>query len=132
MSDDEKGIRELIDKWMSATKAGDIETVLSLMTDDVVFIVAGAPPFGKKEFEASSEEHASKSLEFEGHSEILELKVLGDHAYMINKLSVTMNEPSGKRNTRAGYTLTIFRKDNGKWLLARDANLLVPRSEAPQ
>jgi len=127
MNADESEIRELIDKWMSATKAGDIETVLSLMTDDVVFIVAGAPPFGKKEFKANSEQHASKSLEFEGHSEILELKVLVDHAYVINRLSVTMNEPGG-RNTRAGYTLTIFRKDNGKWLLARDANLLVAQS----
>ena len=127
MNADESEIRELIDKWMSATKAGDIETVLSLMTDDVVFIVAGAPPFGKKEFKANSEQHASKSLEFEGHSEILELKVLVDHAYVINRLSVTMNEP-GDRNTRAGYTLTIFRKDNGKWLLARDANLLVAQS----
>ena len=127
MSDDEKEIRELIDKWMSATKAGDIETVLSLMTDDVVFIVAGAPPFGKKEFKANSEQHASKSLEFEGHSEILELKVLVDHAYVINRLSVTTNEPGG-RNARAGHTLTIFRKDDGKWLLARDANLLVAQS----
>ena len=126
MNADESQIRELIDTWMSATKAGDIETVLSLMTDDVVFIVAGAPPFGKKEFKASSDKHASKSLEFEGHTEILELKVLGDHAYVINKLSVTMNEPGKDRMTRSGHTLTILRKENGKWLLARDANLLMP------
>jgi uncharacterized protein (TIGR02246 family) len=126
MTDDEKEIRKLIDTWMKATKAGDIDTVLTLMTDDVVFLVAGAPPFGKKEFGASSAEHASKSLEFEGHCEILEIKIVGDHAYIINKLSVTMNEPGGKRNSRSGHTLTIFRKDNGKWLLARDANLLVP------
>jgi len=132
MNADESEIRELIDKWMSATKAGDIDTVLSLMTDDVVFIVAGARPFGKKEFKENSEQHASKALEFEGRCEILELKVFGDHAYVINKLSVTMNEPGGNRTTRAGHTLTIFRKDNGKWLLARDANLLVPQSEAPQ
>jgi hypothetical protein len=25
---------------------------------------------------------------------------------------------------RAGFTLTILRKENGRWLLARDANLL--------
>ena len=27
---------------------------------------------------------------------------------------------------RAGHTLTVFRKTDGKWLLARDANLLSP------
>ena len=41
-----------------------------------------------------------------------------------------LNEPGGNRTTRAGHTLTIFRKDNGKWLLARDANLLIAQSEA--
>lgn len=129
MSDDESEIRELIDKWMSATKVGDIETVLSLMTEDVVFLVAGAPPFGKKEFKANSEQHASKSLEFEGKNEILELKIIGDHAYIINRLSVTMIEHEKNRTTRSGHTLTILRKEAGKWLLARDANLLVPQSE---
>jgi hypothetical protein len=27
---------------------------------------------------------------------------------------------------RAGHTLTIFHKEDGKWLLARDANMLAP------
>jgi uncharacterized protein (TIGR02246 family) len=31
---DERAIRELVQTWMTATKAGDIQTVLSLMTDD--------------------------------------------------------------------------------------------------
>ena len=33
MNDDERAIRELIDTWMTASQAGDIETVLGLMTD---------------------------------------------------------------------------------------------------
>ena len=41
MSPDEQQIRDLVATWMSATSAGDIDTVLSLMTDDVVFLVAG-------------------------------------------------------------------------------------------
>jgi ketosteroid isomerase-like protein len=36
MSDDERAIRDLVDTWMSATKAGDLRTVLSLMADDVI------------------------------------------------------------------------------------------------
>jgi ketosteroid isomerase-like protein len=41
MSTDEQQIRELVATWMAATKAGDVPKVMSLMTDDVVFLVAG-------------------------------------------------------------------------------------------
>ena len=129
MSSDEKEIRELVERWMAATKAGNIDDVLSLMTDDVVFLVAGVPPFGKQEFRESSIEHAGKSLEFDGTSNILELNVIDDHAYVINKLSVVTRRPGGEAMSRSGYTLTLFRKENGKWLLARDANLLTPDTQ---
>jgi ketosteroid isomerase-like protein len=36
-----------------------------------------------------------------------------------------MTPPGGKPVRRAGYTLTILRKEpDGRWRLARDANLL--------
>ena len=41
MTEDEQAIRELIATWMRASMAGDTDTVLSLMADDVVFMVAG-------------------------------------------------------------------------------------------
>ena len=41
---------------------------------------------------------------------------------------VKLTRPDGKTVKRAGYTLTIFRKQNGKWLLARDANLMTLQS----
>ena len=54
MSDDERAIRELVAAWMAATKAGDHDRVLSLMTDDVVFMVPGREPFGREAFAAAS------------------------------------------------------------------------------
>ena len=42
MTDDERAIRELVATWMTASQAGDIDTVLGLMTDDVVFMVPAA------------------------------------------------------------------------------------------
>ena len=51
---DEQAIRELIDTWMRASRAGDTATVLSLMTDDVVFMTPGREPFGKEAFAAAS------------------------------------------------------------------------------
>ena len=47
MSNEEQEIRQLASTWMTASKAGDVETVLSLMADDVVFLMAGRPPMRK-------------------------------------------------------------------------------------
>jgi len=42
--DDEQAIRELVATWLRASGAGDTETVLGLMAEDVVFLVPGHPP----------------------------------------------------------------------------------------
>ena len=123
MTDDEHAIRELIATWMTASQAGDIETVLGLMTDDVVFMVPGHEPFGKEAFATASQ--AMKGVRMEGTSEIRELNVLGDWAYLRNHIALTITPPGGVPVRRAGYTLTILRKgSDGKWRLARDANLM--------
>ena len=128
---DEKEIRNLVHTWLAATKAGDSATVLGLMTDDVVFLVPGQEPFGKSAFEKASEAQTDSSVEFDGHSEILEVKVSGDWAYMLTKLKVVATLPGKEQPTvRAGHTLTILRKDSGKWKVARDANLLAPVNES--
>ena len=123
MTDDERAIRDLIDTWMSASKRGDLDTVLGLMTEDVVFLVPGREPFGREVFAANS--RAMKDMAFEGSSEIRELQVLGDWAYLRNHLEVTLTPHGGTPMHRAGYTLTILRKEtDGRWRLARDANLV--------
>jgi ketosteroid isomerase-like protein len=45
MQNDEQEIRQLVATWMSATKGGDVKAILELMTDDVVFLVAGQPRY---------------------------------------------------------------------------------------
>jgi len=73
---DEQAIRQLVDEWLEASKRGDLETVLSLMTDDVLFMVPGQDPFGKEAFAANS--RVMKDHRVEGISDIQEIKVLGD------------------------------------------------------
>jgi uncharacterized protein (TIGR02246 family) len=58
--DDEAAIRALVSTWMEATRTGDTAKVLELMADDVVFLVAGRPPFGKREFEAATTAQAAR------------------------------------------------------------------------
>jgi uncharacterized protein (TIGR02246 family) len=124
---DEQQIRDLVATWMSATSSGDIETVLSLMTDDVVFLVPGQPPFGREKFAAVSKmPPGAAAPRIDGHSEIQEVQVSGDWAFIWTRLRVEMTPPDSKPVKRAGHTLSVLRKSGGKWRLARDANLLAP------
>jgi uncharacterized protein (TIGR02246 family) len=127
MTDDERAIREVIATWMRASAAGDVATVLSLMTDDVVFLVPGQEPFGKEAFAAASS--GMKGAALEGKSDIREIVMLGNWAYVRSHLEIAMTPAGGTTVRRKGYTLSIFRKGgDGRWRLARDANLLTPAS----
>ena len=124
---DEQDIRELVSTWMAATRAGDTETLLSLMSDDVVFLTPGQAVMDKAGFAAAAltqTGHAAPT--FEGRSEIQEIRILGDWAFMWTTLTVVITAQGGQSMTRAGHTLSILKKHNGKWVLARDANMLAP------
>jgi uncharacterized protein (TIGR02246 family) len=77
---------------MAASKSGDLATVLSLMTDDVIFMVPGQEPFGKEAFAAAAK--GMGSVQIEGSSEILELRVLGDWAFIRNRIEMKVTPPS--------------------------------------
>ncbi|MDX8440552.1 SgcJ/EcaC family oxidoreductase [Mesorhizobium australafricanum] len=123
MTEDETAIRQVVETWMAASRKGDLETVLGLMTDDVVFMVPGKEPFGKEAFAAAS--RGMGETKIDGVSEIVELKLLGGWAYIRNRIDMTATPPGGEPARRSGYTLTLLRKEgDGRWRLARDANLL--------
>ena len=127
-SDDEQ-IRSLVTTWMSATKAGDLDALLALMAEDVVFLVPGQPPMtGKASFAALQKRQWAQGLpKFEGTSEIQEIKVLGEWAFMWASLAIVVTPAGGGQSiTRAGHTLSVLKKERGKWVLARDANMLAP------
>ena len=123
MTDDERAIRDLVDKWMTASKNGDTATVLDLMTDDVIFMVPGQAPFGKDAFANASKQ--MNDMKIDGTAEIIELRVLNDWAFIRNRIQMTVTPSGGPSTRRSGYTLTLLRKgDDGRWRLTRDANLV--------
>jgi uncharacterized protein (TIGR02246 family) len=125
MEQDEQDIRSLISTWLSASKAGDIDKVLSLMAEDVVFLIPGRPPMrGRSAFAAG--QGAMSEFKFDGTSEVQEIKVFGEWAYCWTRLTVvvTPRKGSGPSVKRSGDTLSILKKHAGQWLLFRDANML--------
>ena len=108
MTKGEQAIRDVVDRWVRASATEDVATMATLLADDIVFIVPGQPPFGRKEFKAA---WGRTDERCEGQSECVEEGVLisGDFAFTGTRLAV---------GQRAGWC----------WLLARDANLLTPEN----
>ena len=124
MSLSEEGkIRELIDTWLEASKAGDLETVRALMTDDVVFLTRDGV-MERDDFVASFQAMAG-NVDLNGLPDIREISVMGDVAVCWNKLRVEIKPHRGTPKVHAGDVLTVFRRgEDGRWRLWRDANLL--------
>jgi uncharacterized protein (TIGR02246 family) len=93
MTDGERAIRELVSTWMRASESGDVNTALSLMADDVIFMVPGREPFGKDVFRAASE--AMKNIRLTGSSDVREVNVLGDWPCIRNYIEITITSPEG-------------------------------------
>ncbi len=68
-------IRALIDAWISASNARDLPALMDMMTDDVVFLTPGRPPFGKAEFAADSQR--MKGVAIDARAEVQEIEVFG-------------------------------------------------------
>jgi uncharacterized protein (TIGR02246 family) len=132
MGEDERAIREFIRSWFEASAGGDVDRVLSLMSDDVVVLTPGQKPFGKEAFAASSRAQAG-AVRFEARSEVQEVAVTGDVAHTRTRLEVSVSPVAGGEPKRlSGHTLSVFRKQpDGRWLLTRDANLLSPEPPRP-
>lgn len=126
MRTDEQAIRKLVADWHRATAAGDVETVLRLMSEDVVFLVCGRPPMiGRDAFEQGLR-GVLATHRIESTGEVQECKVSGDLGYCWTQLTVRMIPLSGgETRLRSGSALSVFRKpQDGPWQLVRDANLL--------
>lgn len=126
MSTAERAIRDLVALWHRATAKGDVDTVLSLMAEDVVFLVAGKEPMrGRGVFEQSLRA-LLKQNRIESSGEIQEIEVSGSLAYSWAILKVQIIPLFGvPAPVREGSTLSILRKESqGSWVIVRDANLL--------
>jgi len=124
MSNEELAIRNLIEAWCRATEAGDVDALAPLMADDIVFLTPGREPFGKREFLEGSRQSVG-NVKVRVHADVKEVRVAGDFGYCYLKLEVTVIPlDGGAPIPHTGYTIGIYRREGGRWVLARDANLV--------
>ena len=124
---DEQAIRNVIASWLRATATGDVDAILPLMAEDVVFLLPGQPPMRGRDAFAAGLRGALVHFSVTGVSDIQEIQVSGHLAYCWNHLTVTMTPRTGRQPPKrhSGNVLSIFRKEPaGNWVICRDANLL--------
>ena len=123
--DDTRQIRQLVDSWIAASKGHDLRALMDMMTDDVVFMTPGRAPFGKAEFAADSQR--MKSVAIDARAKVQEIEVYGPRAYVRNHIRVELTSPGQAPKRMSGYAMSILRKEaDGRWRIARDANLVMP------
>lgn len=88
MGSDEQAIRDLLRSWRERTAQGDVQALVGMLADDVVFLTPGNAPFGRKEFEAGFS-HVSSRATIDTQQDVKEVRVSGDLAYLLSHLRVT-------------------------------------------
>jgi len=129
-SADELQIREVHSTWIGAVNAGDLGRLLTLMTDDVVFLNPGEQPVGRDGF-AAKFPTAHQQLRIFCASLLQEIVVVGEVAYTWSRDALSVvPRPGGEATLLGGHRLTVYRKQpEGRWLLARDAHTLTVVAE---
>jgi len=116
-------VRSVIEEWLAASKAGDLNMLLTLMTDDVLFLTRNGV-MRRDDFIAAFSAMAGNVL-IEGRPDVQEITVEGNLAVCWNKLEVRIKPSADKEIVHAGDVLTVFQRGgDGRWRLWRDANLL--------
>src|SRR5262249_12227630 len=103
---DEKEIRALVDRWLIASAKRDLSTIRNLMSDDVVVMVPGTETFGRETF--TQNYHRLEGIKITTSTDIQELKVTVDWAWMRSFLTVTFTSTNGDSSVESGYALTIL------------------------
>jgi uncharacterized protein (TIGR02246 family) len=127
MESDERAVRDVHATWVDAANTGDLVRLLSLMTDDVVFLNPGRAPIGRDGFPVGFLA-AHKQYRIRCTSELEEVAIVGQVAHTLCRDSLSLvSRAGGEASKLAGHRITIYRKEpDGRWLLARDANTLSP------
>ena len=125
MLEDERKILEMIDSWIAASKARDLPRLLDMMTDDVVFVTPARAPFGKAEFAADTKR--MNGLAVDAAAKIQEIETFGDRAWVWSRIEAALTAPGDFPRRMSGHAMSLLRKGaDGRWRIARDANLVMP------
>lgn len=120
-------------RWAEYYKAGDLDSLMTLYTDDAIVALHGQPAlYGKDAVrEYFSTRIGTADTEFELDYELEEIH--GNIAYIISKYwLVARNRETGDTYKDAGRSLLVYKRGpNGNWLIAADIDQATPDVSFP-
>ena len=115
-------------RWAEYYKAGDLDSLMTLYTDDAIVALHGQPAlYGKQAVrEYFSTRIGTADTEFELDYELEEIH--GNIAYIISKYwLVAKNNETGETYKDAGRSLLVYKRGpDGNWLIAADIDQATP------
>lgn len=128
---DEEAVRQWFDDWIRATTEGDLELARRLIADDAIFLVPGAGQMDKESFAAAATA-TDPNTEFELDCSIQEIRILGDHAWLLSTISLAMTDKTTRSTSlMKGDSLSVLQRKGDRWVVVRDANTMVAVESAP-
>jgi ketosteroid isomerase-like protein len=111
------------ENYVRVINSNNIDSLMSMMTDDVIFLAADSKPIvGKPAVRAWAEDY-EKSFHTHWDKPVQEFTISGDNAIeRYNYTSTDTPVAGGKPVVDTGWGLVIYHRDpDGVWRVARDA-----------
>jgi uncharacterized protein (TIGR02246 family) len=127
---DRNAILGLLNRWRLATRAKDINAILQLVTDDVVFLPSSVPPIkGKKEVEKLYRAFFPRYREIKHEAIIEEVQIAGEWAFLWGTDELRLTPESGDKDIHMkGKGLSVLkRQSDGSWRFWRGINDMIPQ-----
>lgn len=123
-------------EYMKAIQAKDAKAASAIYTADGASLVANSPiAVGHAGLEKAFQEFVSlPGLNLAWKESKIEVSSAGDMAYTYGSYELSMTGPKGEPVKEVGKYLTVWKKVDGKWMVAVDANnsdLPLPGMGAP-
>ncbi|WP_052250070.1 SgcJ/EcaC family oxidoreductase [Flavobacterium sp. KMS] len=113
-------IEKLFFSYRDALNTSDVSKVLSLYTQDGVFMPTSAPTAKGQQQLKDSYEFVFKSIQLNIEFFIEEINISGDIAYAVtNSKGTTLIHANGQTVPEENRELFVLAKENGEWKIAR-------------
>lgn len=130
---DRAAITALNERWVEAYRGGDYAAIPPLYTEDALIMPRGRPAIEGRAALARRLGGLAAGREVEIDFDIVELEVIGDHAWLVSRFAVTYTSPDdpAASTTEHGRSLIVYRRDSdGAWRIHRDMDAPAPEPSA--
>ncbi|MGA8604706.1 MAG: SgcJ/EcaC family oxidoreductase [Thermoplasmata archaeon] len=103
-------------EFSDAVAAGDVDRVMNFYSADIVYMSPGVPDAQGRDAVAKNWTAMLSTYGVRVEVQILEVKILGDHAYDRAKFTMVVAPKAGGENGEtSGRVFEVLRKEHGAW-----------------